>query len=621
VGLLSNVFGRARTSRHAVAVAPAPTIRRGFRRLYIEQMEERRLMTASPITLGAVYFDPGTGFDETANTFRVSYIGGAAGTELKTLTINTDKDGNGKLDPAETFFDTASGGLGVYGFHPFAQVDNASGIIINSFSVADGGTLLTLNLSGFTAGKTLVFTIDVDEMGSRGVANAVAEGAEFEFSNIAGTFSAPHYFNITGNADFHDEFDPLFAGRGLNLPNDDYSPVSQDADPVLTAGALFDVAQPPMPSSLSGFVFDDTDIDNTQDPGELGIGGVSLTLKIWNGAAYVDLPAVTTTVTAADGSYKFEGLAPGKYRVVETQPSGYFSVGARAGKVDGVTDGVVTTVDIISDVVLEPDQKSVHNDYAEARPAQISGYVYSDMNNNGVKDPGEAGIANTTVHLLDAALNEIGSMQTDATGFYKFTNLFPGAFTIAEDQPGGYLDGKDAVGTVGGGILVPPDGMTNIVLLSGANGVNYNFGEILPGKITGMVHADRNGDCVYQQGEPLLANVTIELRNSQGQVIATTKTDVNGKYEFDQLPPGSYTVHEVQPAGYFQGGNMLGTAGGAVVDIDTLGSIVMTPGLQALDYNFCEEEPASIAGMVHADRNGDCMYQEGEPLLAGVTIQ
>jgi len=458
-------------------------------------------------------------------------------------------------------------------------------------------------------------------MGSRGVANAVAEGAEFEFSNVSATFNAPHYFNATGNADFHDAFDPLFAGSGLNLPNDDYSPVSDNADPVLTAGAIFNLVQPPMPSSISGYVFDDTDIDNSQDPGELGIGGVSLTLKVWNGAAYVDLPTVTTTFTAADGSYKFEGLAPGKYRVVETQPSGYFSVGAKAGNIGGVTDGVVTSVDIISDVVLEPDQNSVHNDFAEARPAQISGYVYSDINNNGVKDPGEIGIANTTVHLLDAALNEVGTVQTDSTGFYKFTNLFPGSFTIAEDQPSGYLDGKDAVGTGGGGILVPPDGMTNIVLLSGASGVRYDFGEILPGKITGMVHADRNGDCVYQQGEPLLGNVTIELRNPQGQVIATTKTDINGKYEFDQLPPGTYTVHEVQPAGYFQGGNMLGTAGGAVVDIDTLGSIVMTPGLQALDYNFCEEEPASIAGMVHADRNGDCVYQDGEPLLAGVTIQ
>jgi len=147
VGFLSKVLGRARSARPAVAIAQVPTSRRGFRRLHIEQMEERRLMTASPITIGAVYFDPGTGFDETANTFRISYIGGAAGTELKTLVINTDKDGNGQLDPAETFFDTASGGLGVYGFHPFAQIDNGSGIVINSISVADGGTLLTLDLS------------------------------------------------------------------------------------------------------------------------------------------------------------------------------------------------------------------------------------------------------------------------------------------------------------------------------------------------------------------------------------------------------------------------------------------------------------------------------------------
>ncbi|HEY2838696.1 MAG TPA: SdrD B-like domain-containing protein, partial [Pirellulales bacterium] len=619
MGFLSNVFDRARSARQILAVEPSPTTRRGFRRLHIEQMEERRVMSAAPITIGAVYFDPGTGFDETPNTFRVSFVGGAAGTELQTLTINTDKDNDG-LGPADTFFDTAAGGLGVYGFHPFQQVDNGDGIIINSVSVADGGTLLTLNLSGFTAGKTLVFTIDVDEMGARNFANAVAEGAEFQFSDLTATFTAPHYYDATGNAEFFDEFDPAFAGSGLNLPNDDYSPITTEADPVLTAGAIFNLAQPPKPSSLSGFVFDDTNIDNQQESGELGIGGVSLTLQIWNGSAYVGMPTPRTTVTGANGAYKFDNLAPGQYRVVETQPSGYFSVGARAGNIGGVIDGVVTTSDIISDVVLDPDQNSVHNDFAEARPAQISGYVYSDLNDNGIKDPGEAGIPNATVYVLNSSLQVIGTAHTDSVGFYSFTNLFPGSYTLSEDQPAGYLDGKDAVGTASG-ILVPPDGMTNITLLSGTNGLNYNFGELLPGRITGMVHADRNGDCIWEQGEPLLANVTIQLLNSQGVVIQTTKTDANGEYEFDQLPPGTYTVHEVQPIGYFEGGNMLGTASGVVSDVDTLSSIVLTPGLQALHYNFCEVEPASISGMVHVDTNGNCTYDPGEQLLSGVTIQ
>ena len=49
--------------------------------------------------------------------------------------------------------------------------------------------------------------------------------------------------------------------------------------------------------------------------------------------------------------------------------------------------------------------------------------------------------------------------------------------------------------------------------------------------------ADRNGDCVYQEGEPLLSGVTIQLINAQGQVIATTLTDAMGHYQFLDLAP------------------------------------------------------------------------------------
>ena len=46
-----------------------------------------------------------------------------------------------------------------------------------------------------------------------------------------------------------------------------------------------------------------------------------------------------TTTTDANGNYKFEGLLPDTYRVVETQPNGYLSVGDTPGTVNGSTRG------------------------------------------------------------------------------------------------------------------------------------------------------------------------------------------------------------------------------------------------------------------------------------------
>ncbi len=61
-------------------------------------------------------------------------------------------------------------------------------------------------------------------------------------------------------------------------------------------------------------------------------------------------------------------------------------------------------------------------------------------------------------------------------------------------------------------------------------------------------------NCIYEPGEPLLAGVTVQLLNAQNQVVSTTVTDQNGEYEFTGLRPSTYTVHEVQPVGYFEFG-------------------------------------------------------------------
>jgi hypothetical protein len=111
------------------------------------------------------------------------------------------------------------------------------------------------------------------------------------------------------------------------LPPDSYIPPNPANTPaeVLTAGAIFPLTQVPLPISLSGTVFVDANLNNNQDPGDAGIAGVQLALREFNGANYT---TVTTTMTDALGDYRFDGVLPGTYEIVETQPDGYFSVRA-----------------------------------------------------------------------------------------------------------------------------------------------------------------------------------------------------------------------------------------------------------------------------------------------------
>ena len=64
----------------------------------------------------------------------------------------------------------------------------------------------------------------------------------------------------------------------------------------------------------------------------------------------------------------------------------------------------------------------------------------------------------------------------------------PGNYTITETQPTGWADGKESLGTSGGGI--GSDLFSNINLPANFDGTNYNFGEIRLGQIGGKVYAD-----------------------------------------------------------------------------------------------------------------------------------
>jgi hypothetical protein len=94
--------------------------------------------------------------------------------------------------------------------------------------------------------------------------------------------------------------------------------------------------------------------------------------------------------------------------------------------------------------------------------------------------------------------------------------------------------------------------------------------------LSGQKFNDLNGNGAWDAGEPALSGWTIELSNG-----ATAVTDGNGYYYFLNLPPGSYTINEVQQAGWVQ------SAPASGVHTVTLGA---SQSLNGLDFgNFFRE--------------------------------
>lgn len=596
----------------------------GFHRCWIDQLEERRLLAAD-LYVGSSYYEPASGDDSVGNLFYITFQGGAPNTELKQIVIDGDKAGDG-LTIGDTFFDTAAAGIGAFGHYPF-EIVSANGFTVTGVDVVDDSTRLTIDLDGFKSGMQLVFRVDVDEMGFL-QANSVAEGRELEGARFSASFEAPHYHAVSDMDIFLDEYDSKLdtaadAGLALDLPGDNYVPPSTIPLTDMTAGAIFKLTQEPLPITISGTVFEDQNLNNSQDAGDNGIANVNLALLKLDNGSYV--ATGNTATTDANGFYKFENVLPGEYRIVETQPSPYFSVGAKAGTVDGQTRGVVTNVNTLSSITLLGGEDSIRNDFAEALPATLSGYVYHDRNDNGLKESGEVGISGVSVQVQHLPTSGPAPtpivVQTDSNGFWTATGLQPGNYRVTEVHPTNWIDGKDAPGNAGGTAQNPGDQITGIQLISDQSGVNYNFGELLPGSIQGRVHLTLDGDCEYEPGDPPLEGVTVWLLDGQGVRIRSTTTDANGEYFFTDLAPGTYGVEEIQPQEYFNGGTKAGSLGGDDSQSDFVTSIVVGSDQHGVEYNFCEIPPASLHGTVYVDRNNNGFLDFNEPGIAGATLR
>ena len=153
------------------------------------------------------------------------------------------------------------------------------------------------------------------------------------------------------------------------------------------------------PGLISGVVYNDENANAGQDSGEAGTSGQTVTLLRDIDGDGVYETTVTSTQTGADGSYQFDGLEPGDYRVVVTPPGG-----TQTEDVDSAIDGQ-------TDISLAVGESSVNNDFGYTGNPDlynISGTVFLDPAKNGVEDAGDPGIEGITLQLTSPASGILG---------------------------------------------------------------------------------------------------------------------------------------------------------------------------------------------------------------------
>ena len=135
---------------------------------------------------------------------------------------------------------------------------------------------------------------------------------------------------------------------------------------------------------------------------------------------------------------------------------------------------------------------------------------------------------------------------TDANGDYAFNNLTPGVqYSVQEIVPADYF-AEAAMPGDAGGTATDAEDIVGLVLTPGQASMCYDFYIMPPASLTGRVMVNPTGlDCDECWTLPACPNVTVNLLNASDQIVATTVTDSDGDYAFNNLMPGQYNIQEV----------------------------------------------------------------------------
>ena len=246
----------------------------------------------------------------------------------------------------------------------------------------------------------------------------------------------------------------------------------------------------------------------------------------------------------------------------------------------------------------------------------ISGRVFLDnqMVPDGTYLPGESTpVPGNLIELRsgpDCSGALLDSVNTDSQGNYLFVDLPAGTYSVCQPaQPSDTLNSVTTAGTIApvngstgtagtasNPVSSTPTSQITAIVLNNNGNINEvsgspdnNFSEVLPASIGGTVFFDANNNGAFDPGEEGIGGVTVNL---SGPVSLSVMTDASGNYLFEGLPPGSYTVTELQPGAFTDGAEILGTVGGSpqgsISANDTFSAVNLGPGDMGIDYDFGE---------------------------------
>ena len=424
--------------------------------------------------------------------------------------------GDGKIVAAGYINDITGGGI-------TRHLNDIAGITGGTFNDTNGNGAQDTG-EGVVNGRTLYLDLDFDGL--------LDPGEPTTASNANGFFG----FASVTPGEYHVR-QGLPEGWVQTFPAGDASQVvSLDAG---MAAHIFFGSQLQL-GQLYGTVFNDIDGNGTRDAIDTGKANVRVYID-GNGNSSFD-SGETFVITSQHGAhstanYQFN-LPAGTYTVRVELPPGFTQTFPTGGAARTIT--------------LAAGGTSRMNDFGITYPfASVEGFAFNDVDGDGVQESGDSGLAGRTIY--DDENNDgiltLGSggkaleptATTSSTGYYVLRGLTAGQHRIRQVLPTSVSNTKP---TANGGAYL-------VTLAQNQAATGLDFGSTVTGTAGGFLFEDDNGNGAQDSGEFAYdgfgVSIFLDLDNDGAWDTnePTSYTGGTGKFNFNNLVPGSYTARIV----------------------------------------------------------------------------
>lgn len=339
-----------------------------------------------------------------------------------------------------------------------------------------------------------------------------------------------------------------------------------------------------VPAKINGHLYVDTNGNGSQQAGEPNLPNVDVVITTSTGSTL----RVTTDV---NGNWT-ASVPPGTTVVDIDNADPQYPTGYQ--QTEGSDPNNVTAVAGV-------DTPAGIDGFYQA--AILTGHLFADTNGNGIEDAGEPGLAGVHIQITDST-GVVRTVTTDGAG--NWTASVPPGSTVVD-----IVDTDPAI-PAGATRTVGQDPVTVTAVAGVSTPVGVATGYYQSATVTGLLYLDRNGNGTRDSGELPIADIDITITDSTGAT-RTVVTNALGVWSAS-VPPGTTTAKVVTTDAQFPA-NVTQTEG---TDPTTVTAVAGSSVSAGNDGYFL---PATVAGLVYRDVNGNGVRDPGEPGLQGVIVR